>query len=296
LGIAARLTLGYTMTLPSIMKCLQQSSQLDLVSDTPRLDVEIILAHVLKKERSYLFTWPERVLVDVELALFTQLFERRMTGEPIAHIVGVREFWSLELMVDKSTLIPRPDTELLVELALNIFETDSPQTSRRLLDLGTGTGAIALALAHEKKIWSCVAVDKEISAVELAEKNRVHLQLTNVKILQSDWFSALVNTPPFDIILSNPPYIDVLDPHLKIGDVRFEPTSALIAKNKGLADLELIISEANRYLLPGGWLLVEHGYDQAKSVRDLFEANSFRDIRTERDLGDNERVTLGRFQ
>jgi release factor glutamine methyltransferase len=284
------------MAFPTITYCLQQSSQLLWVSDTPRLDVEVILAHVLKKDRTYLFTWPEKILDESQANLFASLFALRMSGQPIAHIIGVREFWSLELAVNNSTLIPRPDTELLVETALNLFGDDDAQTPRRLLDLGTGSGAIALVLAHEKKSWCCVAVDKEIAAVELAERNRLHFTLSNVKVQLSDWFSTLQNELPFDVIVSNPPYIDCADPHLIQGDVRFEPRSALVAANNGLADLALIITEADKYLVRGGWLLVEHGYEQGAAVRELFQQNRFNEIKTLCDLGGNERVTLGKIQ
>jgi release factor glutamine methyltransferase len=198
-------------------------------------------------------------------------------------------------MVNNSTLVPRPDTELLVEAVLGLFSADDENQSRRLLDLGTGTGAIVLALANEKKSWHCIGVDKEVAAVELAEKNRAHLKLDNVKILQSDWFSSLENSMTFDIILSNPPYIDPTDEHLTQGDVRFEPLSALIADKKGLADLEFIIAHAPKYLAANGWLLVEHGHDQGEAVRHLFTENHFDDINTFRDFGRNERVTVGKF-
>ncbi len=282
------------MTALSISNCLQQSPQLTIVSDTPRLDIEIILAHVLQKNRTYLFTWPEKELTELESKMFAGLFARRLTGEPVAHIIGVREFWSLELMVNNSTLIPRPDTELLVETALNLFADDASQQARRLLDLGTGTGAIVLALAHEKKSWQCLGVDKEFAAVELAEKNRTQLNLSNVKIQQSDWFSTIIGEANFDIIISNPPYIDPADPHLAKGDVRFEPLSALIADNKGLADLEFIITQAKKYLLQSGWLLLEHGYDQTSAVRELFSAHQYCEIQTICDLGGNDRVTIGK--
>lgn len=286
----------FAMSLLTIASCLQQSAQLAVVSDTPRLDLEIILAHILQKSRTYLFTWPETLLTETQANVFTDYFKRRMSGEPVAHIVGVREFWSLELMVNNSTLIPRPDTELLVETALEIFFNDAPQQIRRLLDLGTGTGAIVLALAHEKKYWQCVGVDKEIAAVELAEKNRQQLNSENVKIQHSNWFSVFGKGEQFDIIISNPPYIDPADPHLIEGDVRFEPLSALVADKNGLADLEFIVANAKKYLLQGGWLLVEHGYDQASKVRDFFHSNQYSEIQTRCDLGDNERVTLGRQQ
>lgn len=282
------------MTHTTIASCLQQSSQLTAVSDSPRLDLEIILAHILQKSRTYLFAWPEQMLTDSQAALFGEFMSRRLGGEPVAHIVGAREFWSLPLMVDNSTLIPRPDTELLVEAALELFADDEKNKPRRLLDLGTGTGAIVVALAHERKYWQCVGVDREFAAIALAEKNRIQLNLSNVTIQQSDWFSALSTEPAFDIIVSNPPYIDPQDPHLAQGDVRFEPLSALIADNKGLADLEFIITAAVHYLLPGAWLLLEHGYDQGTAVRELFQVHGYREIKTLRDLGDNERVTLGK--
>ena len=278
----------------TIANCLQKSSQLASVSDSPRLDIEIFLTHILQKNRTYLFTWPEKELTEDQANQFNQFFSRRLTGEPVAHIIGRREFWSLPLIVNNSTLIPRPDTELLVEAALGLFSEDESDQTRRLLDLGTGTGAIVLALANEKKSWQCVGVDKEIAAVELAEKNRARFDLNNVKILQSDWFSALASEAAFDIIVSNPPYIDPTDKHLQEGDVRFEPLSALIADKKGLADLELIITKSPKYLTENGWLLVEHGHDQGAAVRDLFTANHFDDVNTFRDFGRNERVTVGK--
>jgi release factor glutamine methyltransferase len=278
----------------TIANCLQKSSQLTAVSDTPRLDLEIILAHTLKKSRTHLFAWPEKELTAEQQQQFDHFFSRRLAGEPIAHIIGTREFWSLEFMVNNTTLIPRPDTELLVETVLDLFAQDQKNNARRLLDLGTGTGAIVLALAHEKTHWQCTGVDKEIAAVQLAEKNRVHLQLCNVKIMQSDWFTQITAAEKFDVIVSNPPYINPNDKHLAEGDVRFEPRSALIANNKGLADLEFIIVHAKSYLAANGYLLVEHGCDQAEKVREFFTNNYFLNIKTLRDLGGNERVTFGK--
>jgi release factor glutamine methyltransferase len=283
------------MNLPSIANCLQQSSQLADLSDSPRLDIEILLTHILQKNRTYLFTWPEQILTDEQTQTFNEFFTRRLSGEPIAHIIGQREFWSLPLMVNNSTLIPRPDTELLVEAALGLFADDEKNQTRRLLDLGTGTGAIVLALAHENNAWQCVGVDKEQAAVELAEQNRAQLKLHNVNIQQSDWFAAFEGEAPFDIIVSNPPYIDPKDSHLSEGDLRFEPLSALVADNHGLADLVFIIAHASQYLTTQGWLLVEHGYDQGAAVRDLFTANHFEQINTLRDFGSNERVTMGKI-
>lgn len=279
--------------LPSIQQCLQRAPELTVASDSPRLDVEILLAAVLEKSRTWLFTWPEKILTDVQYARFNDFFQRRLAGEPVAHIIGQREFWSLPLLVDSSTLIPRPDTELLVEAVLDLFAQDNPAQARRLLDLGTGTGAIVLALASEKKSWQCVALDNAAAAVALAKKNCAHLQLANVQIIHSDWFAALPPTASFDVIVSNPPYIDPQDPHLQQGDVRFEPLSALVADNQGLADLELIVSQAVAYLAKDGWLAVEHGYDQGAAVRELFLSEGYREVVTRRDLGGNERVTLG---
>lgn len=278
----------------TIAGCLQAAPQLAAVSDSPRLDVEILLGHILEKPRTYLFTWPEKALTAAQAQLFEISFQRRLNGEPVAHIIGQREFWSLPFFVDNTTLIPRPDTELLVEAALNLFVEDAPEQTRNLLDLGTGTGAILLALAHEKKHWQCVGVDKSAAAVALAEKNRTHLQLANACIQQSDWFASL-GSDRFDVIVSNPPYIDPADPHLQQGDVRFEPLSALIAENHGLADIEWIAQQASNYLLPQGWLLVEHGYNQGEAVRNLFERYGYVQVKTLRDFGDNERVTLGQI-
>lgn len=274
---------------PTIAECLQQAAQLH-ESDSARLDVELLLAHVLQASRTYLYTWPEKTLTEQEARHFAQLFARRLRGEPVAHILGQREFWSLPLWVNASTLIPRPDTELLVETALDLFAADTHQQPRNLLDLGTGTGAIALALASEKKHWQCLGVDKFPEAVALAEKNRLHLRLMNARFVQSDWFSALGPTE-FDVIVSNPPYIDPQDPHLHQGDLRFEPQSALVADNHGLADLQQIIAQAPDWLRPGGWLLLEHGYNQAQAARNLLAAANFISINSRRDLAGHERVS-----
>ncbi len=288
------------MNTTSIAQCLQLASELESISDSARLDIELLLCHILQKNRTYLFTWPEKVLSPEQAEQFSQFFSRRKSGEPIAHILGQREFWSLPLAVNNSTLIPRPDTELLVETVLQLFSDDPAQQIRRCLDLGTGTGAIVLALASEKPHWQLVGVDKSADAVALAETNRRELQFDQVQILQSDWFTApalqgdATGAQQFDVIVSNPPYIDPQDPHLEQGDVRFEPRSALIADNHGLADIEVIIQQSWDYLRAQGWLLLEHGYDQAAAVRGLLTVRGFVQVETRRDLGGNERVTLGR--
>lgn len=272
---------------PSIAALLRLASALHGVSDTPRLDLEVLICHVLDKPRSYLFTWPEKVLDQKSTEQFNGLLQRRADGEPIAHLTGQKEFWSLSLEVNATTLIPRPDTERLVETALSLLD----KANAHVLDLGTGTGAIALALASEHPSWQIIAVDTVPEAVALAEKNRQRLALDNVRVRQSHWFKD-VAPQKFDLIVTNPPYIDAEDPHLKQGDVRFEPGSALVSGNKGLADIELIITEAKNYLSDGGWLLIEHGYQQAEAVRTLLSIEGYCQISTQRDIAGHERLAL----
>lgn len=285
----------------SISDCLRLANQLTSVSDTARLDIELLLCHILKKNRTFLFTWPEHVLTAQEQIAFHDFFSRRAQGEPIAHILGEREFWSLPLSVNASTLIPRPDTEILVETTLSLFNEDEPNLPRTCLDLGTGTGAIALALASEKPQWRILAVDQSPDAVALAASNRDKLLLTHVSVLQSNWFAAVPdflakNTfEKFDVIVSNPPYIDPNDSHLREGDVRFEPLSALIADNAGMADLDIIIDESRAFLAKGGWLVLEHGYQQAPLVHAQLHQAGFENIATQKDYGNNDRVTYARW-
>ena len=259
-------------------------------SPTPRLDAELMLAHALGKSRSYLHTWPERELDAPQLERYQAAITRRQAGEPVAYILGQQGFWSLELEVAAHTLIPRPDTELLVETVLALL----PATPAALLDLGTGTGAIALALASERPAWLLTGVDRVSEAVALAERNRARLKLSNASFAESHWFSALVGQR-FQLIVSNPPYIAVDDRHLAEGDVRFEPSSALVAGADGLDDIRLIIQQAPGYLEAGGWLLLEHGFDQAVAVRELLSARCFSAVESRRDLGGHERISLGRF-
>ncbi len=279
----------------TVASCLQLAPQLAAVSDSPRLDIELLLCALLQKNRTWLFTWPDKTFSAEQQKIFEQYFARRLTGEPIAHILGQREFWSLPFFCDNSTLIPRPDTELLVETCLAIFAEDEPRQARAILDLGTGTGAIALALASEKSHWQLMAADQSSAAVALAEKNRAHLNIENVQLLQSNWFSQIPAEKKFAAIVSNPPYIDPQDPHLAQGDVRFEPRSALVADNHGLADIETILAQAPAFLESDGWVLLEHGYDQGEAVRELFARYGYTHIETCRDLGENERVTFGQF-
>ncbi|SDZ94320.1 peptide chain release factor N(5)-glutamine methyltransferase [Microbulbifer marinus] len=271
----------------SVKQNLSRSAELP-GSDSARLDIEVLLGHILGRPRTWLYTWPEYELSEAEQRQFDALLARRASGEPVAHLTGEREFWSLPLKVNASTLIPRPETELLVETALQLF----PQHQLRALDLGTGTGAIALALASERPGWHIVAAEKSADAATLAEENRRALGFDNVQIVQSDWF-AQIAPQPFDLIVSNPPYIDAADPHLAQGDVRFEPRSALVADREGLADIEQIARRSVEYLETGGWLLVEHGWQQAAAVRDLFAAAGFNNIDSRKDYSGWERLTLG---
>ncbi|MEZ5529386.1 MAG: peptide chain release factor N(5)-glutamine methyltransferase [Porticoccaceae bacterium] len=274
----------------SIASLLKRGAELAAVSDSPRLDVEVLLCHVLGQSRTYLFTWPERQLSGEQLAQFDALFARRLQGEPVAHLIGHREFWSLPLAVTPATLIPRPDTELLVELALHL----SLPEAASVLDLGTGTGAIALALASERPEWRILALDVVAAAVGLAESNRRLLGFDNVRVQQGDWFEGL-GEQRFDLVVSNPPYIEADDPHLSQGDVRFEPLTALVADDRGLADLAQIIAAAPQHLTERGWLLLEHGWQQGEAVRQLMQSAGFADVVTHRDLGDRDRATLGRW-
>ncbi|WP_312198657.1 peptide chain release factor N(5)-glutamine methyltransferase [Kosakonia cowanii] len=258
-------------------------------SESPRRDAEILLGFVTGKARTFILAFGETPLTDEQQEQLAGLLARRVRGEPVAHLIGEREFWSLPLFVSPATLIPRPDTECLVEQALARL----PAAPCRILDLGTGTGAIALALASERPDCQLTAVDLIPEAVALAQRNADHLGIRNIEIVQSRWFSALEGQQ-FSLIVSNPPYIDAQDPHLAQGDVRFEPLSALVAADNGLADLHTLIKDAPRYLLPQGWLLLEHGWQQGAAVREIFARYGWQQVETCRDYGDNERLTLGR--
>ena len=260
-------------------------------SDSPALDADCLLAAVLNKSRTWLRTWPEAELLPEQVTRLEALAHRREQGEPVAHLVGVREFWSLELMVNPQTLIPRPDTEVLVEQAL----AHLPQLKQpwRVVDLGTGTGAIALALKSERPELMVVAVDRIHEACELARANARRLGL-DLDIRQGSWFEPL-GDEQFHLIVSNPPYIDEQDPHLLQGDVRFEPASALVAPGEGLADLAQIIQIAPVHLYSEGWLLLEHGWQQGAAVRELLLGRGFSHVMTAPDYAGNERVTLGQW-
>lgn len=266
----------------------QKQAQLQLmaVSQTADIEARLCLSHVLKVSNSYLYSYPERELSAAELGALGDLLDKRLQGQPLAYLFGYWYFFDLKLNVAASTLIPRPDTELLVEQALSL----SLPAQAKVLDLGTGTGAIALALAHNKPQWQLTAVDYIADAVQLAERNRQQLNISNCTVLHSNWFSALAGQR-FDLIVSNPPYIDPDDSHLSA--LRYEPISALTAAEQGLADIRHIVQQATQHLRPNGWLYLEHGYDQADAVRRLLQDAGFTEVSSKRDYGNHWRISGG---
>ncbi len=279
----------------------QLEAALGLDASSARIEAQCLLQAVLQVNRAYLLTHPEQMLTPEQQARYAALFERRLRGEPIAYLLASREFFGLDFSVSPATLIPRPDTELLVELALEKIpyprsrerEERSGGRGLHVLDLGTGSGAIALAIAHARPDAEVTAVDASEAALEVARSNAQRLNLHNVRLLHSDWFGAL-GDERYDLIVSNPPYIAADDEHLAQGDVRFEPRSALVSGADGLDDIRRITAAAHAHLNPGGWLLFEHGYDQAERVRQLLDTAGYAEVFSARDLSGIERVTGGR--
>ncbi len=299
-------------------------------AETAKLEAQLLLQHALNVNRVWLISHANDVLNGFEMANFNALVQRRLTGEPIAYILGYREFYGLKLKVSPDTLIPRPDTETLADAALakisflllnpspptplpqagegNLAANFSPSPACgrgvgergdiTILDLGTGSGAIALAIAKHAPHVQVTAVDFSEQALTIARQNAQDLTVLNCQFLQSDWFSALKfngQNQQFDIIVSNPPYIEVGDTHLNQGDLRFEPIAALASGADGLDDIRTIITQAKNHLKSKGWLILEHGYKQAKSVADLLKQAGFSEVETIKDLGSNDRVTLGKI-
>lgn len=271
---------------------LQATDVLANTSDSPRLDSEILIAFVLNKSRSWLHAWPEKELSTAQQQQVSELLKRRQNGEPIAHIIGQQEFWSMKLKVSPDTLIPRADTERLVELALEHIPENA---FWHIADLGTGSGAIALAVAKERPSSQLVATDKSMKALTIAEENAGLNQVRNIRFVRSMWFEDL-DSHVFDMIVSNPPYIAENDPHLSQGDVRFDPMTALTSGPTGLNDISHLISHAPAYLKPGGWLILEHGYDQADAVIRLMQQAGFQNCLDYQDYGGNPRVAIGQYQ
>lgn len=281
------------MTSQSIGQLLTAASKRLSKSDSASLDAQVLLASVLDVDRSYFYSWPDKVIAADLVEQFESLVERRQCGEPVAYLVGKQEFWSLELNVSPATLIPRPETELLVELVLEKIAACHAVG----IDLGTGTGAIALAIASERPQWQLVGVDYSEQAVELANLNQQQLAIANVDFLQSSWLSKVDDKylGACDFIVSNPPYIDAEDPHLSLGDVRYEPKSALVAENDGYQDIIDIARQSQKFLKPEGILLFEHGFEQGAQVRAILDEYGYGGIRTVTDLAGLERVTLAKY-
>ncbi len=268
-----------------------QSIQKMLVLELSEANFEanLLCQHVLNVNRAWLISHERDALEPNQQVGFEALLQRRLNGEPMAYILGSRDFYGLQLKTTPATLIPRPDTETLVEAALAKIPHDS---NFQILDLGTGTGAVALAIASQRPQTKVIAVDASLEALKVAAQNTQSLNLSNVRLIESNWFSALVSEK-FDVIVSNPPYIAQDDEHLKQGDLRFEPLSALASGVDGLDDIRKIIQDAPDYLNPNGWLMLEHGYDQAEAVAALLKARGFSQIAHAKDIAGTLRVTFG---
>jgi release factor glutamine methyltransferase len=254
------------------------------------LDVEVLLAHALGTDRARIKAHPEAPLDAAQLAWFRSALQRRAAGEPVAYIVGHREFWTLRLTIGPTVLVPRPETELLVERSLALRDAQAANA----LDLGTGSGAVALALAHERPAWQVTGVDSSAAALDLARRNATALQLERIELLHGEWF-APVSGRRFDLIVGNPPYVAAGDPVLASAPLRFEPQVALAGGSDGLDAIRLIVQDAPGHLAPGGWLLLEHGATQAAAVAALLVARGFARVRSYTDLAGHERMTEGRW-
>lgn len=277
------------MRVQRVIETLLQSEE---ARSIPPLDAQLLLAHVLGVSRTHLLTWPLQVVSEEQIERFQALVVRRAQGEPCAYLVGTKEFWSLPLIVNANVLIPRPETECLVEALLTRFPAEDSYTYR-VLDLGTGSGAIALALALERPHWQIIALDRSEAALAVAKQNAQALSLDNICFLASDWFSALRSERyAVDIIVSNPPYIEKGDIHLQQDGLCYEPQTALVAGRDGLKDLHQIICSAPAFLKPGGCLALEHGTTQGLAVRLLMKKQGFTREITLKDLGGLDRLSL----
>ena len=276
----------------TLQKAQQQLRAAESVaSDEVQLEAEILLGNALQQNRTYLRTWPERELSAEQAEKFQALLNRRCTGEPIAYIIGERDFWDMTLRVSPDTLIPRPDTETLVEQALKRIPLDAHW---QIADLGTGSGAIALAIARERPRCQLVATDISTAALAVAQDNASRLHVNNIRFAEGAWLAPLADEH-FDMIVSNPPYVHPNAPHLQQGDLRFEPLSALHSTPDGMTDIRTICDTARQHLQPDGWLLLEHGFDQGTAARDCLSGLGYEQIQTIEDLAHNPRVSLGQW-
>ncbi|TCV84155.1 peptide chain release factor N(5)-glutamine methyltransferase [Sulfurirhabdus autotrophica] len=277
-----------TQALLNNQTLLAQALQLEKIE--ARIEAQALLSHTLGVSKAYLIAHRDEPLNPLQENQFQTLVAQRLKGEPIAYILGEREFYSLPFKVTPAVLIPRPETELLVELALAHIPQNTPL---RILDLGTGSGAVAITLAKHRPLASVTAIDQSLEALNVARDNAARLATTNITFLQSDWYQS-VKHQIFDIIVSNPPYIAKNDIHLRQGDLRFEPISALASGIDGLTDIHTIVNGAKTHLSPGGWLLFEHGYDQAEACKALLDLHGFIHAESVNDLAKIPRVTLGK--
>lgn len=261
-------------------------------SDSPQLDAEVLLCHVLGKPRSYCLTWPDATLAEEALNTLERLLEARCAGMPVAYLTGWREFWSRAFRVSPAVLIPRPETEHLVEIALQLLAADTPQ---RVADLGTGSGIIAITLAMERPQWQLTATDCDLKALQLAQHNAQRLASPTIDWRHGHWLDALAADERFALIVSNPPYLADEDPHLTHGALRFEPRHALVAGPEGLDALQIIADRARQHLLTGGYLLLEHGFQQQAALHALLQSYGYRNLITHRDWAGHPRVTQAQW-
>ena len=266
------------------------AAKLSAISDSAKLDAQLLVCHVCNIDQTKIIAYPEQELSDEEFISFNLLGDRRNQGEPLAYIMGEKEFWSLGFIVNEHVLIPRPETELLIEITLDLI---TGKQSPRILDLGTGSGAIAVSIAKQRSDCTVVATDISEPALEVAKLN-AEKHKVSIQFIHSDWYQKL-GTEKFDVIVCNPPYVAEQDPHLHQHVTKFESSKAVISKNNGLYDLELVITSAHQYLRPDGSLVIEHGFQQATRVRQLFERHGFKQAQTHKDLAKLDRTTFGKL-
>lgn len=278
-----------TTNIRTVLK--QATDRLMVVSDSPSLDADVLMCFVLNKPRGYLVAWGDQPLTRKQDEQFESYIERRAAGEPVAHITGKREFWSLNIEVNRHTLIPRPDTELLVEAALELIPE---KKTIMIADLGTGSGAVGLAIAWERHQSHVTAVDNSFRALTMAKKNAATLHIMNIDYREGDWCEPL-GDERFQVIVSNPPYVPENDPHLQTAEIQYEPRRALAAGEDGLDAIRAILQQAPQHLYSGGWLLLEHGYNQGNAVNRMMMETGFQQVSTRIDLAGHARVCVGQW-